>query len=38
MDKHLDLDFLPRGLVYNYNDNIADSNKMIEKVLKEIEA
>ena len=37
MDQHLDLDFLPRGLVYNHHDNIADSNKMIEKVLREME-
>lgn len=35
VDPHLDLDFLPRSLVYNYED-IAESSKMIEKMLKEL--
>ena len=35
-DKHLELDFLPRHLVYNYGDELLESNKMMEKVLKGI--
>jgi hypothetical protein len=32
IDKHLDLDFLPRNLVYNLGD-LAESNKQMESVL-----
>ena len=35
MDTHLDLDFLPRHLVYDYG-NFNESKHMMEKVLNEI--
>lgn len=35
VDNHLDLDFLPRSLVYNYGD-FAESNEMMEQVLEQI--
>jgi hypothetical protein len=38
VDQHLDLDFLPRHLVYNYDGNIAESNLMMQKVLEEMKA
>jgi hypothetical protein len=34
---HLDLDFLPRSLVYNYDDNFAKSNKQMERILQDLE-
>ncbi|CDW86401.1 protein kinase domain containing protein [Stylonychia lemnae] len=38
VDQHLDLDFLPRSLVYNYDGSIAESNQMMQKVLEEMSA
>ena len=35
VDKHLDLDFLPRSLVYN-NDDLATSNKQMEAMLNSL--
>lgn len=35
VDAHLDMDFLPRNLVYNYG-NFAESNHMMEQVLSQI--
>lgn len=35
LDQHLDVDFLPRNLVYNYG-NFQDSNLQMEQVLSQI--
>ena len=35
-DQHLDMDFLPRSLVYNYGDTYAESNKLIEDTLAQL--
>ena len=35
---HLELDFLPRSLVYNYGDNFAESNKMMENILNDLDS
>ena len=37
MNAHLDQNFLPRHLVYNYGDNYADNIKQLEEVLKDME-
>jgi len=37
MDMHLDMDFLPRSLVYNYGDGLVESNKEMERVIAELQ-
>ena len=33
---HLEEEFLPRSLVYNYGEGFAESNKAMEKVIHEL--
>ena len=33
---HLDLDFLPRSLVYDYDDGLIASSKEMEKIIEEL--